>query len=135
VGAPSPQATGCADFIMTDAPVIQGTGNGVEHSTVNKNGDGWFTSTFTGTVTIVPYTVDSHGNLIGPDPNAPTLTGHLTQWFGGSFNNKNMVNHDIINFSGTGSDGSSLSFHAVDHMNTTGVVTAAPNTFSIASCS
>jgi hypothetical protein len=32
------------------------------------------------------------------------------------------------------SDGSSLSLHAVDHFNTTGVVTAAPNEFHIASC-
>ncbi len=133
-GTPSPQATGCPSFILNDAPEIQGTGNGIEHSIINKNGDGWFTSTFTGTVTVVPFTVDGMGNPIAPDPSAPTFTGHLTQWFGGSFNNKNFVNHDTINFTGTGSDGSSLSFHAVDHMSVSASAAAAPNTFDIAHC-
>jgi hypothetical protein len=135
VGTPSPQATGCPSFILTDAPVIQGTGNGIEHSVVNNNGDGWFTSTFSGTVTIVLWTVDGEGNLVAPDPSAPSLTGHMTQWFGGSFNNKNFVNHDVINFSGTGSDGSILSVHILDHMNVPASAAAAPNTFDVASCS
>jgi hypothetical protein len=134
VGSPSPQATGCPAWIRTDAPVITGTGNGVEHSIVNKNGDGWFTSTFTGDVQVVPYTVDQSGNPVAPDPNAPTYTGHLTQWFGGSFNNKNYVNHDTISFVGTGSDGSTISFHAVDHMSTSATAQPAPNTFDIAHC-
>jgi hypothetical protein len=134
VGQPSPQATGCPAFIATDAPVIQGTGNGQEHSIVNKNGDGWFTSTFTGAVTVTPYTVDGMGNPVAPDPNAPVLTGHLTTWFGGSFNNKNFVNHDTISFVGTGSDGSTISLHLTDHMSTSAVVMAAPNTFDIGHC-
>ena len=133
VGQPSPQATGCPTWIATDAPVITGTGNGVEHSIINNNGDGWFTSTFTGTVTVVPSIVDGSGMLV-PDPNAPTYVGHFTQWFGGSFNNKNFVNHDTISFTGTGSDGSTISFHQVDHMSTSATAQAAPNTFSIAHC-
>ena len=134
VGAPSPQATGCPAFVAVDAPVIQGTGNGIEHSTVNNAGDGWFTSTFSGTVTIVAWTVDSSGNLVAPDPSVPPFTGHLENWFGGSFNRSNFVVHDTINFSGTAADGSMFSFHQVDHLSTTPNVAAAPNSFSIASC-
>lgn len=134
VGAPSPQATGCPAWVAVDAPVIQGTGNGVEHSIVNKAGDGWFTSTFAGTVTVVAYTVDSTGNPVAPDPGVPPYTGHLQQWFGGSFNHSNFVNHDTINFSGTGADGSSFSIHLVDHRSTSASAGAAPNTFSIGSC-
>ena len=134
VGAPSPQATGCPAWVATDAPVIQGTGNGIEHSIINNAGDAWFTSTFTGTVTIVAYTVDSMGNPVAPDPGVPPYTGHLQQWFGGSFNHSNFVNHDTINFSGTAADGSTFSFHQVDHLSTTPNVAAAPNSFSIAHC-
>ena len=134
VGAPNPQAIGCPAFVAVDAPVIQGTGNGIEHAIINNAGDGWFTSTFTGTVTIVAWTVDSAGNLVAPDPGVPPYTGQLTQWFGGSFNNRNFVNHDTINFTGTASDGSTLSFHQVDHLSTTPNVAAAPNSFSIAHC-
>ena len=134
VGAPSPQATGCPAFVAVDAPVIQGTGNGIEHAIINNAGDGWFTSTFTGTVTIVAWTVDSAGNLVAPDPSVPTMTGHLQQWFGGSFNRSNFVVHDTINFTGTEADGTPFGFHAVDHLSTTPNVAAAPNTFSIAHC-
>jgi len=134
VGAPSPQATGCPAFVAVDAPVIQGTGNGIEHAIINNAGDGWFTSTFTGTVTIVAWTVDSAGNLVAPDPSVPVQTGHLTQWFGGSFNHSNFVVHDTINFTGTEADGTPFSFHAVDHLSTTPNVAAAPNSFNIAHC-
>src|SRR5215468_2164508 len=134
VGEPSPQATGCPAWVATDAPVIQGTGNGVEHSIINNNGDGWFTSTFAGTVTVVAWTVDSEGNLIAPDPTVPPFTGHLQFWFGGSFNNKNFVIHHTINFTGTAADGSSFAIHEVDHLSTSAVVTAAPNSFSIVHC-
>jgi hypothetical protein len=64
----------------------------------------------------------------------PVLTGHLTQWFGGSFNHSNFVVHDTTNFTGTAADGTPFSFHAVDHLSTTPNVAAAPNSFSIAHC-
>ena len=135
VGTPAPQATGCPAFVAVDAPVIQGTGNGVEHAIIRNNaGDGSFTSTFTGTVTIVSWTVDSMGNLVAPDPSVPIFTGHLQQWFGGSFNHHNFVNHLTINFSGTAADGSTFSFHEVDHLSTTPNVAAAPNSFDIGHC-
>ena len=134
VGTPSPQAVGCPAWVATDAVVIQGTGNGIEHSIINNNGDGWFTSTFAGTVTAVAYTADSAGNPVAPDPNVLPYTGHLQQWFGGSFNNMNFVNHDTINFTGTAADGSSFAIHRVDHLSTSAVVTAAPNEFHIGHC-
>jgi hypothetical protein len=133
-GTPSPAATNCPAYIQTDAVEITGTGNGVEHAIINNKGDAWFTSTFTGQVTLVPFTADAMGNPIAPDPAAPTLTGHLTQWFGGSFNNKNFVNHDTITFVGTGSDGSQVSFHMVDHQSVSATVGAAPMSFTIAHC-
>jgi len=134
VGEPNPQAIGCPAFVAVDAPVIQGTGNGIEHAIINNAGDGWFTSTFTGTVTVVAWTVDSAGNLVAPDPNVPIFTGHLTTWFGGSFNRSNFVVHDTITFTGTAADGSTFSIHQVDHLSTTPNVAAAPNSFSITRC-
>jgi hypothetical protein len=134
VGAPSPQATDCPAWVATDGAVIQGTGNGIEHAIINNDGDGWFTSTFTGTVTVVAYTLDSMGNLVAPDPGVPVYTGHLEQWFGGSFNNHNFVTHDTINFTGTGADGSSFGIHLVDHLSTSAIVTAAPTSFDIGHC-
>src|SRR5215472_8904560 len=125
VGTPSPQATGCPAWVATDAVVIQGTGNGIEHSIINNAGDGWFTSTFTGTVTIVAWTVDSSGNLVAPDPAVPPFTGHLQTWYGGSLNNKNFVVHDTVNFSGTAVGGGTFSIHLVDHLSTTPTVAAA----------
>ena len=109
--------------------MITGSGQGIEHSIINNNGDGWFTSTFEGSVTLVPWTVDNAGTLVAPDPSAPTLTGHLAQWFGGSFNNKNFVVHDTINFTG-----SSIRFYAVDHTSIAAAAGTAPVDFHIASC-
>jgi hypothetical protein len=67
-------------------------------------------------------------------PGVPAYTGHLHTWFGGSFNNKNFVDHDTISFSGTTADGSSFSIHLVDHLSVSAVVTAAPNSFDIGHC-
>jgi hypothetical protein len=134
VGTPPPGTVlpGCPAFVATDFVVITATspGNGVVHTVINKTSDGWFTSTWTGAVSLV--FLESDG--VTPDPNVPTYTGHLQQWFGGSFNKNNFVNHDTTNVQATGSDGSSLGFHIVDHMSTSAVVTAAPNTFTFAHC-
>jgi hypothetical protein len=134
VAPPSPQATGCPAWVAADAAVIQGTGNGIEHAIINTAGDAWFTSTFTGTVTVVAWTVGSAGNLVAPDPAVPPFTGQLTTWFGGSFNSQNFVVHDTIHFSGTAADGSTFGLHLVDHFSTTPTVAAAPNGFNIGSC-
>jgi hypothetical protein len=117
--------TNCPAYLLTDIAYLNFTGNGVEHTTVNNAQDSWFTSTFngTGTVTAFPMTslnvvFDNQGNIVsiqvvGP-PDA-TLTGHLTIWFGGEFNNKSAVVHDTINFTGTDQNGTSVQVHANDH--------------------
>jgi hypothetical protein len=47
--------SGCPAFVLNDYGDLEASGNGVEHAIVNKAGDGWFTSTFTGTATITPF--------------------------------------------------------------------------------
>lgn len=81
------------------------TYNGVMHYTVNKAGDIWATGTQTGSFVLVP-----------DDPTQPTYTGHFTTWFGVSDNNQNGVDHSTFTIHGTGSDGSTLSFHDVAHL-------------------
>ena len=80
------------------------TFNGVFHETVNRAGDGWFTSTQTGTISFAPF-----------DPARPSYSGRTETWFGESFNQNNLVLHDTFNGHAAGSDGSTLSFHIVDH--------------------
>jgi hypothetical protein len=122
-GTPLSPAPGCPAFVQNDYVHIVGTGHGIEHVNVNRAQDAWFTFTFTGNVTLTAYppsslSFDKHGNVTGiigpPDPSVPVFTGKLTEWFGGSFNNKNSVNTGTIHVSATG-DGQSLSVHAVFH--------------------
>jgi hypothetical protein len=121
MNAPAPPGGGCPTFATTDFATFVGTGNGIEHITVNKAQDLWFTSTFTGTMTITPYlhgTVDSDGNVTSVsdvDPNVPPFTGKVTEWFGGSFNQHNAVEHNTIHFAGTNADGEMLRFHDPSH--------------------
>jgi hypothetical protein len=121
MNAPAPPGGGCPAFASTDFATFVGTGNGVEHITVNKAQDLWFTTTFTGTMTITGYlhgTVDSDGNVTSvsdPDPNVPPFTGKVTEWFGASFNQQNAVMHSTIHFTGTNANGESLRFHDPSH--------------------
>jgi hypothetical protein len=123
---PPTSPSNCPAFLLSDIPLLNFTGHGVEHTTVNKAQDAWFTSTFAGTGTITLYppsslaniVMDDQGNIVSADivgPADAVLTGHLTNWFGGSFNNKNAVLHDTINFSGTDQSGAAMQIHAVDH--------------------
>jgi hypothetical protein len=114
---PSTAAAGsnCPSFVKTDFASLTATGNGVEHSIVNKAGDGWFTSTFTGTATITPY-LDA--SLTVPDPNAGAFTGRLTEWFGGSFNRSNFVVHSTFHFTGTNAEGMTLRVLDIAHTST-----------------
>jgi hypothetical protein len=90
---------------------------------VNKAQDGWFTSTFTGSVTLTAYppssvSVDADGNatIIGPpDAAVPTFSGHMTEWFGGSFNKQSAVEHDTFNIDASAPNGQTLRVHAADH--------------------
>jgi hypothetical protein len=130
---PSPSgATNCPSFVLTDYGTIVGTGNGIEHSIINNAGDGWFTSTFTGTVTITPF-LDV--GLTTPDPNVLPFTGRLTEWFGGSFNRNNVVFHSTFHFSGIDANGNTLRVLDVSHTNTTGAAPfGPPNSFEILNC-
>ena len=122
-GTPLPPGAGCPASLVTDYVTIVGTGNGIEHITVNKAQDGWFTSTFTGTATITLYppssvTVDNDGNvtIVGPpDANETPYTGKITQWFGGSFNKQNAVDHSTFHFDGTNETGQSFRVQDVSH--------------------
>lgn len=118
---PSPNAVNCPSYFLTDVANITGTGQAVVHSIINKAGDGWFTSTENGMVTVTFINPVTGGT-------DAVLTGHLTEWFGGSFNNKNMVNHDTINFAGN----QGVSFHAVDHLSQSAA--GKIREFHIASC-
>jgi hypothetical protein len=119
--SPVPNATGCPAYFLTDVADITGTGQGHEHAIINNAGDGWFTTTENGFVTVTFINPVTGGT-------DAVLTGHLTEWFGGSFNKNNFVNHDTINFAGD----QGVSFHAVDHMSQSaaGQITE----FHIASC-
>ncbi len=118
---PAPPGGGCPSFLSSDFFTFVGTGNGVEHITINKAQDGWFTTTFTGTMTVTAYlhgTVDGNGNVTSvsdPDPSVSPYTGKVTEWFGGSFNNKNSVVHGTFHFAGTNSSGDSIRVQFVQH--------------------
>lgn len=84
------------------------TYNGVAHDTVLTSGvgagTGWFTFTATGSFAFTPS-----------DPSQPTFTGKFTAWDGENMNLNNFAATAILVIHGTGSDGSSLSFHDVAH--------------------
>jgi hypothetical protein len=94
--------------------------NDVFHINVNGAGDIWLTQTLTGSATATP-----------DDPLLPSYSGHVTIWFGASMNKNNYVLHDTFNATLTGTDGSTITMHMVDHLsaNASGIV----NTFSLAS--
>ena len=72
----------------TGVSLINATGNGVQHLTVNGTGD-WFTETFAGegTLTMIPP--------------GSAYQGHVQTWFGSEDNNQNNVVHATLNFDGT----------------------------------
>ena len=125
MNTPAPPGGGCPAYLSKDFFTFVGTGNGVEHTNVNTAQNGWFTSTFTGSVTITAYlngTVDNNGNVTSvsdPDPNVLPFTGKITQWFGGSFNKQNFVFHAAVNISVTDANGDHLRVHLVSHQSST----------------
>jgi hypothetical protein len=132
VGTPFANASpSCPAFVTTDFVTLIGTGNGVEHSIINNAGDGWFTSTFTGTVTITAF---KDAGLTTPDPNVLPFTGKITEWFGGSFNKNNQVFHDTFHFSGTAANGTTFTILDVSHVNTTPNTLGPPHSFQITTC-
>jgi hypothetical protein len=100
--------------------INEDNGNGVIHMTGNANGF-WITGTFTGDIQIAPAlsaTFDKMGNVTSfvPDPSRPTASGHVEDWFGGSFNLTVGIQHDAVNAQVTTSDGQSIGFHMIDYI-------------------
>jgi hypothetical protein len=94
----------------------------VFHETFFTNGDEfWVTGTAEGTVSFTP-----------DDPKGVSASGHFATWFGESANNRNDVQHDTGTFVLSGSDGSRVVVHMVDHLSTNanGVVTVNFNNFT-----
>lgn len=106
--------------------LITTTANQTEHATFTDT-SGHFTFTETGTFqaspTEVVITTDPDGEPVvtptGPRP-GPTYSGHFTIWGGGSFNDKRSVTTFTFRIHGTGSDGTTLSFHENAHATTDG---------------
>jgi hypothetical protein len=86
---------------------ITTTVNLVMHETIFDDGRVHATFTQTGTFVAVPL----------EDPSLPSFSGRFTQW-GGFNQNGNTVNGTFtFDLRGTGSDGSIVSIHLVDHFN------------------
>lgn len=85
------------------------TYNGVAHVNFLTSGvgagTGWVTFTATGEFVFTPT-----------DPSQPSFTGDFTVWDGASFNLQNFAATNILVVHGTGSDGSTLTFHDVMHI-------------------
>lgn len=125
------KATNCPSWVTDDYVLLTMGGNGVEHVTVNKAQDFWFTTTFTGTGTAAFYppssladiVLDDQGNVVSVNVVGPAdtaVTGHLSDTFGGSGNNKNAVLHGTIDLSGTDQSGNSIAVHHNQHTSWTG---------------
>jgi len=87
----------------------------VFHVTSFSNGpEFWLTGTDEGVATFTP-----------DDPQGVTASGHFTEWFGESFNNRNDVQHFTSTFSLRGSDGSHISVQETAHfsINANGAMT------------
>jgi hypothetical protein len=95
------------------------TYNGVAHVTFLTSGvgagTGWATFTATGDFAFTPS-----------DPTQPSFTGQFTAWDGESFNLTNFAATGILHVNGTGSDGSSLSFHDVMHVTVLNPLSSSP---------
>ncbi len=92
-----------------DPAMITMTYNGVFHVTELTSGRGagtlWATGTQAGDIVITPS-----------DPSLPTYTGHFAAWFGDNNNLQNGVETSTISIHATGSDGSTLDYHDVEHL-------------------
>ena len=85
------------------------TYNGVLNVTGLTSGNGagtfWATGTQTGTFVAVPA-----------DSSLPTYTGHTTSWFGDNNNLQNGSETSTFSIHAIGTDGSSFTFHEVQHL-------------------
>ena len=92
-----------------DGPLytITTTSNLVMHETIFDDGRVHATFTQTGTFSAVPL----------EDPSLPSYTGRVTIWGGFNQNGTTVNGTFTFNLRGTGSDGSTLSAHNLDHFN------------------
>ena len=121
------------DFLPSDSPalpdgcwanpdlaIVSADGNAVEHSTFNKAGDFWFTSTYAGGAAVYPVAqpvaYDSHGDVIPDTSSDPLYVGHLTTWFGRNDNNRNGTFTATVSFHGTSTDGEAVNLTGFMHM-------------------
>jgi hypothetical protein len=88
-----------------DEGTVTITYNGVIHITQLASGEFHITGTLTGTFVFVP-----------DDSELPTFTGRFTNWFGENHNRNEAAATFTFSARGTGSDGSTLNFHAVSHI-------------------
>jgi hypothetical protein len=98
------------DSFPTDNPcsgvpgTVTVTFNGVVHMTTLDSGAVHGTETMTGTFSFVP-----------DDPSQPSYTGRFTSWDGFNANSQNFTATATFRVRGTGSDGSTLTFHDNAH--------------------
>ena len=83
------------------------TTNLVEHETTFDDGRVHATFTQTGTFVAVPL----------DDPTLPSYTGKVTVWGGFNANGTTVNGTFTFNLSATGSDGTTIKLHQVDHFN------------------
>jgi hypothetical protein len=122
-------ATGCPAYVVNDYVELVGSGNGIEHNNLNKAGDFWSTSAYTGDTTLSFYdpanvtvtVVDDDGDITAT-PTGPAdavITGHLTQWFGVSDNKQSGEFAVTFSFDGTDQAGVPFSLRGASHANWT----------------
>jgi hypothetical protein len=88
-----------------DEGTVTITYNAVFHVTELASGELHVTGTLTGTFVFVP-----------DDSDLPTFTGRFTSWFGENHNLNEAAATTTFRVRGTGSDGSTINFHAVSHI-------------------
>jgi hypothetical protein len=80
----------------------------IYHINVNGADDAWDTGTMNGMATFAP-----------DDGTGPTAQGSWVNWFGDSFNAKNLVQHFTFNLALQLSNGQKVTFHETAHMSFT----------------
>lgn len=118
-------SSSCPAYFDNDWAYESGTGNGVFHINVNKDGDESLSTTWTGAATITFYpptsvsiVTDSDDNVISSQITGPpdhVLTGHNAQWFGASFNNQDSLMNFTFSFQGTDESGNPFTVHNEQH--------------------
>lgn len=128
-GTPLGAGDNCPSYVANDYAYMVGSGNGVEHNTINKAGDFWGTMTFTGNVSFTFYdpgnvevAMDDQGNVIsatitGPPDNV--VTARFTQWFGVQDNRQNGNIGQTFSVAGADQDGAPIQIHGNWHVNWT----------------